>query len=340
MRISSRRGAVALSALALLAYSPLAAPQARADILTDANAADAGNFAALFEGGGSGNTLNTNNTSINGQIGIGGAGKFAASGPGTISSTGATNIQVASAVNSGQVTSSNTTYVQNAGPGQTTSSTPVTVFGASNVTTDLTNLNSFSSTVGGFTGTSLTVNLNNNQSQTINASGGPAGTNGTITGNESVFTVSSFNFTNGATLTINGDGVHNVILNFSRAASFGGTILLTGGLTSDQVLFNFTGGSNLSGGPALTVSTNGATETGIFLDPNGAMQINQSVLNGRFFGGDSTNMQIVSGVTLNAPGGGTSPDVASVPEPSSMAMVLGIGGLTALGYTWRRRRSK
>ena len=44
---------------------------------------DAANFAVLYEGNG-GNTLNFNNSTITGNIGIGGTGKMAVSGPGTI----------------------------------------------------------------------------------------------------------------------------------------------------------------------------------------------------------------------------------------------------------------
>jgi hypothetical protein len=83
-----------------------------------------------------------------------------------------------------------------------------------------------------------------------------------------VFTANTASFNNGQTLIINGDGVHNVVFNFSGAASFGGKIVLTGGLTSDQVLFNVFGGTaaTLSGGPTPSINNNGDTLTGTFLD--------------------------------------------------------------------------
>lgn len=81
-----------------------------------------------------------------------------------------------------------------------------------------------------------------------------------------------------------------------------------------------------TGGPTLTISTNGQVTTGIFLDPNGGMQINHSVLNGRFFGADVTNQQIVSGADIHAPIG--------VPEPSSLVLAL----LGLLGFAaWRAK---
>ena len=63
---------------------------------------------------------------------------------------------------------------------------------------------------------------------------------------------------------------------------------------------------------------------------NGAVSIVHSVLNGRVFGGDTSNMQIVSGDTLTAP--------TRVPEPSSPAsFVTVLGGVGAVLF--RRLRT-
>jgi hypothetical protein len=181
--------------------------------------------------------------------------------------------------------------------------------GNTNVQTDLNNLNTLSSTLGGETGAPLTISIANGANQTVNASSGNP-VNG-----DSVFTVnSSMSFVNGATLTINGSASDSVVFNMNFNATFGGTILLTGGITSDHVLFNVIGGSNLSGGNSLTISTNGATETGTFLDPNGMISMNHSVLNGRLFGGDTHDDQIVSGANITAP----------VPEPPTL-LLAGLG---------------
>jgi hypothetical protein len=119
-------------------------------------------------------------------------------------------------------------------------------------------------------------------------------------------------------LTINGSASDYVVINVTDSnPAFNGSIVLTGGITSDQVLFNMFGGNygTHTGGPTLTISPNGQTTTGIFLDPNGSMQINHGILNGRFFGGDVANQQLVSGASIFAP----------VPEPNAAALgILGI----------------
>jgi hypothetical protein len=269
------------------------------------------NYAVLYEGGG-GNALQINNgpgpggLAVTGNIGIGGTGALQLSGPVTIDG----NIDFAGAVNDNGPYSGN-----------------IVVNGSINgnvaaVTNDLNYLNTLSTTLGGETGTPLAISIANGANQTVNASAG------TFHGGDSVFTVSAMSFVNGATLTIHGDGVHDVVLNFSGLnPQFGGSIVLTGGLTSDQVLFNVLGGANLAMGSTLQINTNGATETGTFLDPNGAMSINHAILNGRFFGGDSTNAAIVSGA-----------EITGVPEPQTFAsLTLGLLGLTGLSVIRHRR---
>ena len=58
-----------------------------------------------------------------------------------------------------------------------------------------------------------------------------------------------------------------------------------------------------TGGPTLTISTNGETTTGIFLDPNGSMQMNNTVLNGERYGfrGDFRETEF-TGVTFSPDG--------------------------------------
>ena len=302
MQVRTKRCGVFLAALSL---SALAIPQARAGFALG----DAANFVVLYEGNGN-NQLSTTNVTINGNIGIGDpsgstTSNFAFNNPGTING----NVLFAGSVllNGDNGTLNGTITGGNA-----------------NVQTDLNLLNSLSTTLGAESGTALSVALGGSgQSQTINASAGTLDASG-----NRVFTVGSFQFNNGETLIINGDAAgDSVVLNFTSGAQFNGTIALNG-ITSDQVLFNFTGGAALMGGNTLQTSTNGAVLEGVFLDPNGAMSLTHSVLDGRFFGGDSSNMQIVSGDTINAP--------VPAPEPSTLSL-LGAGLLVMSGLVGRRK---
>src|SRR5262249_4701058 len=106
----------------------------------------------------------------------------------------------------------------------------------------------------------------------INASAGILDSHG----NE-VFTATiAPSFIAGTTFTINGTSGQFVVINTTTGGlQFDGSIVLTGGITSDHVLFNFDAGNfeTLSGGDTLTIDTDGNTTTGIFLDPNGAIHI-------------------------------------------------------------------
>lgn len=247
----------------------------------------AADYAVLFEGGGH-NALNFNNSSVTGNVGIGGTGIAQFNGPGSL--TGNVDFygaDVGQYHNSGMAVSGSVNYGVNA------------------VNNALAALNTLNSTLGGETGANVAINVSTGSPQTISAANGHLDASGNM-----VFNLTSVNFANG-TLTIQGDGTHNVVLNVSQAAAFNGNIVLTGGLTASQVLFNMVGGSGLTGGPTLTISSNGDTAEGTFLDPNGTIQINNSVLDGYLYGGDTHDEAIVSGATINGPeytvpdGGGT-----------------------------------
>lgn len=189
-------------------------------------------------------------------------------------------------------------------------------------------MNSYSQMLGGEAGTALGSLTS---SMTILASNGILDANG-----NRVFNTTNVNLNNATVLTINGSASDYLVVNVNDSnPAFNGQIVLTGGITSDHVIFNMYGGNYTkhTGGPTLTISTNGQTTTGIFLDPNGGMQLNHSVLNGRFFGGDTTNQQIVSGAYINAPEGPMAPAPAGV-------VLAGLGFVTVGGLAaWRKRKT-
>jgi hypothetical protein len=309
-----------INALSVSVLVVFAIPQARAGF--DLGTSGANNFAVLFEGLGSNSTLNFNNSNISGNVGIGNAGFWADAGGCGTPKCQVNGLVEFSAGNTGQFSSnSDTTYT----PALANNVNPL--YSQSSVTTALNGINSLSTHLAGEAGAGLVVNINNAQSQTINASAGISDGAG-----NRVFNVTSFNFNGGSTLTINGDAAgDSVVLNFGSNVEFKGTILLTGGLTSDQVLFNVTGSNH-----TLTINSNKATETGTFLDPNSAISISDSVLNGRLFGGDSTNLQFVSGANIDDTGAGGQGGM-NTPEPSFLGL-LSVGVMALIGVNQLRNR--
>jgi len=287
---------------------------------------DASNFILLYEGASSAQ-LSINNfgtTGIwTGNIGVAGTGKLAATGPGTLNG----NILFAAA-NTGQAAISNTTI------------NGTVTYGQSIVQSAMNEMNTLSSGLGAVAGSgaSLVIDTHNaiNQTQTVLA------TAGNLVNGNLLFNVTSVTTNNGEKLIIKGDGSQNVVLdvNTPSAANFHGDVLLqdlTGkfygdagynGLTPDQLLINLWGGSGLVGGDTLSGNDNGNNAHpsnimyGVYLDPNGAISFVNTRIVGRIFGGDSVNMQIVSGDTISAP--------TAAPEPNSLVSLavalLGLAG--------------
>jgi hypothetical protein len=253
------------------------------------------------------NKVSITNDTINGNIGIAGTnGQFSSSGPATING----NLLFAGAVND---SISNTTF-----NGTITGND-------SDVTAAMTAMNNLSTLLASESGAGLSINLNSGQSLTVSASDGIPDGNG-----DSVFNVSQFNLGSGGSggLVLSGGPNDYMVFNINSDVSLNGAISLTGGLTSDHVLFNVTGTHQLqsSGNAAQNV------DYGVFLDPEGKIQMNEITVEGRVFGGDSQEMQLVSGFNLDAP-----PPAFGAPEPATLALLAAAATACLAARAWRRR---
>ena len=169
-------------------------------------------------------------------------------------------------------------------------------YNVSAVTTAINAANNLSSSLGGLSGTNISFN---NSNQTVNESSGTLHTSGGVS--YRVFNVTSYSENNADTVTINGDGSGDpVVFNFAYSGNtnLGGQVSLTGGLTDDQVLWNFT-----SSGKNVNLNNNGGIYQGVILAPLDAYSSDSSNLHGRVYGGAGGNMQIVSGANVYAPPG-------------------------------------
>jgi hypothetical protein len=316
--------------LAVLALAGLAPTEARAGLIIGS---DAGGFTVLGEP--TNDQTNFNNGTITGDIGIGTPRQFTisnASVDGNLRFSGVTNVSGLSP-----------------DPDPNGSVGPFTVSGGGTfngivvandpqVTKALTYVNDLSQALKTNAGTNTTITSGGS----INASAGTPGTTTSVDGNAlgayRVFNVTSVNFPNG-TFTINGSATDQVVLNIAFNANLHGQILLAGGITADNVVINVNDANvnpaTFSGGPALDVNTNGLSTFGVFLDPFGQMSAVNTDIQGRFFGGDSVNVQIVSGADITGPKPPT-----SVPAPAGVLLSLaGAGSFGGFaGLSWLRRR--
>ena len=296
-------GPACLAAVAIVAAAGLAIPQAQALKLTFPGAA----------AGASGPppNLNFNNSNVTGNIELGGTYGFVGTGPGTI-----TGVVQFAAPDTGQFM-----------PGGVTVRGGAT-FNNANVQTDFINLYALSQGLRNEGGTPLLIAGGGS----VDASTGMSDPDGTR-----IFTATiAPSFIAGTSFTINGTGDQFFVANISTGGlAFDGSIVLTGGITSDHVLFNFDAGSfeTNTGGDPLMINTGGNPTTGTYLDPNGPFQITDTLLNGRIFGGNSLDSGITNS-TIIAPSPVPAPVIGS--EPASLGVVT--AGLVAFGILGRRRR--
>jgi uncharacterized repeat protein (TIGR01451 family) len=280
-------------------------------------------YAILFEGGGSNNTLDIKQSTTNvtgsgpsqgggiGNIGIGMAGQSKVTGNSTIN--GRLDF---SASNTAQFSSDRGNAI-----------TGGENYNVAAVTSALSTVNALNTALGSLTGPSPTINGNT----TINASDGTFYASGTGYTNVRVFTITAFNLNNGQTLTINGDpNGDSVVLNFPGSTNFHGNVVLTGGLTPDNVIFNFVGGNLSGGGPTLDLDTGSGASSlaqGIFLNPNGRISVSSANILGRVFGGDSQDLPFNSS-NITAPINAASPTLTTTPSPATVSLGANLVTLT------------
>jgi hypothetical protein len=159
----------------------------------------------------------------------------------------------------------------------------------------------------------------------------PTLSNTSITGNTTIDLAAGLNVVdlttinlNMTTLTLNGPAGSEIILNDSGGVTLNsGHIVLTGGLTPNDVVFNLTGTQGLSTSGGLN---NESTLAGIFLVLNGQAQLSPGALTG----------EIISGKNIGIASGGS---VNETPVPAAFPLfATGLGGLGLLG--WRRKRKQ
>jgi hypothetical protein len=142
-----------------------------------------------------------------------------------------------------------------------------------------------------------------------------------------VYMIDASDFLHHGTFAINAPANAYVVINVTGNGNvnINSDLLLTGGITPDHVFVNVTGTGAQVGG-----NTNGGPLDAVIVAPYDSINIDNTTINGRVFGGDAGQFSLVSGITLNAP--------QSVPEPSPLVLTA----VSALGFIslglWRRRR--
>jgi hypothetical protein len=299
---------------AALALAAGATPRARADI----NLGDAANYAVIANVGSHGFHLSSDSV-VTGNVGL----LYTSSNPFQLSSgtiTGNVDLQG--------------TFTGSTGGTVTGTITP----NVAQVVTDYNNLTTLSNNLGSSTVLASAPTISNGATS-LTASSGFAYTDGS--GNSaSVFQMTANNFSglnSSSGFTINGTASQTVVIDITgnNNVAFSTPFLLSGGITSDHVFFNILGSNQ-------NVQFSGHGQNTTFnadiLTINDNVNFNSITITGRIFGGNANDFSIVSNAFVTQPVGTT--QFSTTPEPSSLATVLVIAGLTGAGYAWRRRRSR
>jgi len=193
--------------------------------------------------------------------------------------------------------------------GGTTTQTSV-AFNSARVTSAISQMNALSTYYTSQTGTNVSIT----GTQTI------AVASGTVAADSSayVYNVTGWTAASGSTITVNGAANTWVVFNFGAGVTpnLNSNIVLTGGIASDHVLYNYTGTTNL------TVASN-TTINGVILDKAADITVSGTVL-GRVFDGKAGGTTTISASS-----------VVRAPEPASLA-VLGTAALALFGVKRRK----
>jgi hypothetical protein len=160
----------------------------------------------------------------------------------------------------------------------------------------------------------------------------------TATGAVNVTDLTNITLGNNEILTLSGTAGQQFVINFSGQISLngstsGGKILLAGGLTTHDVIFNYTGAA---GGDAVKSSGGSSNDipnaifSGVYLVENASINLSPGQINGEAIGAASGyDIKLVSGSqVINPP--------TTVPVPASLP--AGLAGMAMLGV-WRWRKA-
>ncbi len=305
-RIGTAAGVVAF----LASSSPAAFATTWLDVC---GCTDAGNYFALSAGN---YTFNNPGSPVTGSIGD--AGTYTDSGP-AVTVTGALNLSGSTGPTN--PTSGGVTY----SGGVHTSVTAVT--------TDLSALSTLSANAAALTaGPGVTVT--NSYTLTGNSTGTGAASVSLVAGTN-VYNVTSLSgFNAGNKFTITGTSSELVVFNIPLSVSLNASIVLSGGITAADVLWNITGAHNLTisanNGNAGFPPTNTTAEFGIYLDPTGNISLDNSEINGLIAGG-SAGFSVVSGAEGTDIG-------TTTPLPGALPLFASGLGIVGLLVSRRKRR--
>jgi choice-of-anchor A domain-containing protein len=134
-----------------------------------------------------------------------------------------------------------------------------------------------------------------------------------------VFNINTIDFSGGKALTLNGTKDSTFLLNVSGSIKLTpGSIVLSGGLTPDNVLINYTGTANIS----LSGGGNASQIFGTILAPNAHVQMTPGFVAGSII---AASIQLASGA-----------DVVPVPEMTPSWIIFGFLGLVVAASSRRR----